>query len=120
MPRSIAAGFVLTIAALAGCADAPAPQTRASVPPAGSSAEPALESRRALEPRAALESAPATDPRRPASPGAASRRVVFLGDSLTAGLGLSPSDAYPALIEQRLASRGKGWTVVNAGVSGDT
>ena len=47
-------------------------------------------------------------------------RVVFLGDSLTAGLGLPVEQAFPALIERRLRERGRGWTVVNAGVSGDT
>ena len=50
----------------------------------------------------------------------AERRVVFLGDSLTAGLGLPIEDAYPSIIERRLQARGQGWTVVNAGVSGDT
>jgi acyl-CoA thioesterase-1 len=44
--------------------------------------------------------------------------VVFLGDSLTAGLGLPSAQAYPSLIARRLA--GRGWTVANAGVSGDT
>ena len=49
-------------------------------------------------------------------------RIVFLGDSLTAGYGLDPDEAYPALIEKKLADAGlaKRWTVVNAGVSGDT
>ena len=47
-------------------------------------------------------------------------KIVVLGDSLTAGLGLAPSDAYPALIEQKLRAAGFAWDVVNAGVSGDT
>lgn len=46
--------------------------------------------------------------------------VVFLGDSLTAGLGLPAADAYPAILGQRLAAQGKPIRVVNAGVSGDT
>lgn len=46
--------------------------------------------------------------------------VVFLGDSLTAGLGLEPDDSFPALIQQRLDEAGLGFEVVNAGVSGDT
>lgn len=50
----------------------------------------------------------------------AARRIVFLGDSLTAGLGLPIDQAYPSLIGQRLEQRRTGWTVVNAGVSGDT
>lgn len=47
-------------------------------------------------------------------------RVVCLGDSLTAGLGLSPDQAYPALLEARLRDAGLDYEVVNAGVSGDT
>ena len=47
-------------------------------------------------------------------------RVVFLGDSITAGLHLSPDDAFPALLEERLAGDGLPFTAVNAGVSGDT
>jgi len=47
-------------------------------------------------------------------------RVVVLGDSLTAGLGLPPSQAYPALLQQRLTAEGFNYEVVNAGVSGDT
>ena len=51
---------------------------------------------------------------------AATRVIVALGDSLTAGLGLSPDEAYPALLEARLAREGYDYRVVNAGVSGDT
>jgi len=47
-------------------------------------------------------------------------RVVFLGDSLTAGYGLGEEQAFPALLEERLAARGLPVRVVNAGVSGDT
>ncbi|MEM8964179.1 MAG: arylesterase [Acidobacteriota bacterium] len=46
--------------------------------------------------------------------------VVFLGDSLTAGFGLSEEQAYPALIATRLAAEGRDVRVVNAGLSGDT
>jgi len=46
--------------------------------------------------------------------------LVFFGDSLTAGLGLTEDEAYPALVAQALAPRFPGWRVVNAGVSGDT
>ena len=46
--------------------------------------------------------------------------VVVLGDSLTAGFGLLPDEAYPALLEQRLRREGFAYRVVNAGVSGDT
>lgn len=47
-------------------------------------------------------------------------RMVFLGDSLTAGYGLEPEQAYPAVIEEMLEARGEEVAVVNAGVSGDT
>lgn len=47
-------------------------------------------------------------------------RVVFLGDSLTAGYGLNRLSAYPALIQKRVEDAGLPWTVLNAGVSGDT
>ena len=47
-------------------------------------------------------------------------RIVFLGDSLTAGLGLAPDQSFPALIGQRLAGEGLNYEIVNAGVSGDT
>lgn len=46
--------------------------------------------------------------------------VVFLGTSLTAGLGLEPDQAYPALVQQKIDSAGLGFRVVNAGVSGET
>jgi acyl-CoA thioesterase-1 len=46
--------------------------------------------------------------------------LVFLGDSLTAGLGLSLEQAFPALIETRLQAEGRPWKVTNAGISGDT
>jgi acyl-CoA thioesterase-1 len=45
---------------------------------------------------------------------------VLLGDSLTAGLGLPLSDAYPAIVQRRLDREGYRLEVINAGVSGDT
>jgi acyl-CoA thioesterase-1 len=57
----------------------------------------------------------------PSGPAAAAPpRIVILGDSLTAGLGLQPAEAYPALLQQRLNAAGYRFDVVNAGVSGDT
>ena len=47
-------------------------------------------------------------------------RVVFLGDSLTAGYGLAEDQAFPALLGVLLQQEGRGIEVVNAGVSGDT
>jgi len=53
--------------------------------------------------------------------GAATRpRIVFLGDSLTAGYGLERHQSVPSLIQGRLDSSGYRYEVVNAGVSGDT
>jgi len=47
-------------------------------------------------------------------------RIVFLGDSLTAGYGLDQDESVPALIQKRLQDAGYSYEVVNAGVSGDT
>ncbi|HWW81949.1 MAG TPA: arylesterase [Vicinamibacterales bacterium] len=67
-------------------------------------------------------SAPRTESRVPSSSSKASSkpRIVILGDSLTAGLGLPIEEAYPALIQQRLNDRGLEYEVINGGVSGDT
>lgn len=59
----------------------------------------------------APEPEPAADPR---------PRVVFLGDSLTAGFGLAEEEAYPARVEELLAAEGVEAEVINAGVSGET
>jgi acyl-CoA thioesterase-1 len=49
------------------------------------------------------------------------KTVLFFGDSLTAGYGLSSTDeAYPALIEKQLAKSGKPCKIINAGLSGET
>ncbi len=55
-----------------------------------------------------------------ARPTAPLPRIVVLGDSLTAGLGLPAANSYPALLQQRLKDAGLQYEVVNAGVSGDT
>jgi acyl-CoA thioesterase I len=46
--------------------------------------------------------------------------ILFFGDSLTAGYGLSPEEAFPALVEKQLNKDGKANKVVNAGLSGET
>jgi acyl-CoA thioesterase-1 len=51
---------------------------------------------------------------------AATPVIVAFGDSLTAGLGLSEKDSFPAQLERALKARGQQVKVVNAGVSGDT
>ena len=100
MPRRIAVLLVLLVAA-AACsrerANSSEPPPAAPAPPAAASAPPA--------PRPDDSSRP---------------KVVVLGDSLTAGLGLAQSEAYPALVGEKLRAAGYDWDVVNAGVSGDT
>ena len=90
--RSLTAG-VLLAGCVAGCGSDDAP-----APPAGGS-----------QPAASAQPAASTRP-----------RVVFLGDSLTAGLGLSQAQAFPSLIAERLQREGIDADVVNAGISGDT
>ncbi|MBI3049413.1 MAG: arylesterase [Acidobacteria bacterium] len=68
---------------------------------------------------AAVESAAAQPAAEPSS--AVPRpKIVFLGDSLTAGLGLAREQSVPSLIQARLDAEGYRYEVVNAGVSGDT
>jgi acyl-CoA thioesterase-1 len=51
---------------------------------------------------------------------AATKRIVFLGDSLTAGYGLRPEQSYPSLVAEKIRDAHLPYDVVNAGVSGDT
>jgi acyl-CoA thioesterase-1 len=56
-----------------------------------------------------------------ASPAVRAEEIIaVLGDSLTAGFGVAPDEAYPALLQERLRREGYDYRVVNAGVSGDT
>ncbi len=48
------------------------------------------------------------------------KTILFYGDSLTAGMGLSPEYAFPNVIQQKLKSSGKDYQVINAGLSGET
>jgi len=68
----------------------------------------------ATQPAAPPDSAPAskTDDERP--------KIVCLGDSLTAGLGLVETQSYPYLLQKKVDEDGFQYEVVNAGVSGDT
>ncbi len=47
-------------------------------------------------------------------------RIIALGDSLTAGYGVAPAEAFPAQLQAALTARGHDVEIVNAGVSGDT
>lgn len=49
-----------------------------------------------------------------------SKTIMFFGDSLTAGYGLSPEEAFPNLLEKKLKEQGKNCKVINAGLSGET
>ena len=55
-----------------------------------------------------------------AAPASGAVRVLFIGTSLTAGLGLDPEDAYLALVKAKADSAGLAVDVVNAGLSGET
>jgi acyl-CoA thioesterase-1 len=85
----------------------------AEAPAAGACALPAVD-------RAGTGGGSVSAVPQPLTPNPRSRRIVFLGTSLTAGLGLDPSDAYPALIGHKLDSLHLPWRAVNAGVSGET
>ena len=91
--------LTLVIPGLAGCGAPEKPPPPIPAPPVPAA------------PAAAPVAAPA---------GEAGPLVIFLGDSLTAGLGLSAEQAYPAVLERRLKASGMSVRVLNAGVSGDT
>jgi acyl-CoA thioesterase-1 len=76
-----------------------------------SSNEPA-PARETISQSASTAAAPAPASTRP--------RIVFLGDSLTAGLGLDAEQSVPSLVQKHLDAEGYKYEVVNAGVSGDT
>lgn len=78
---------------------------------------------RGSEPAGRPPAAPAAPPaaETPAPPARETPpRIVALGDSLTAGLGLSQNEAYPALLQRKVKENGYPHDVINAGVSGDT
>jgi len=93
----------MAITALAGCSSGRKPEnvvdTHAATTPVQSNG-------------AATPPTPTTRGERPT--------VLFVGTSLTAGLGLDPDSAYPMLIERKIDSAGMKFDVVNAGVSGET
>ena len=100
---TLLAALVAAAVACGAKSDAPAPSNGASAPPATTT-----------------QSAPATTAPAASTTASSRPKIVALGDSLTAGLGLSPDQAYPALLQTRLNSQGLDYDVVNAGVSGDT
>jgi acyl-CoA thioesterase-1 len=124
--RCAALALLSAALVLPGCRNEPSAATApASVP--APSATPARSPTVPIDAAAA----PAISPRAPstavASPAGSSTAatrptpvVVFLGDSLTAGLGLSADEAWPTLLAEQLAAAGTPIRAVNAGVSGDT
>lgn len=96
MPR----GWILVVALAAACGSHPAPPARSTEAPG--------------------TQAPSTPAPGTPAPGAPAPKIVILGDSLTAGLGLPKDQAYPSLLQQRVDAAGLRYDVVNAGVSGDT
>jgi len=72
--------------------------------------------------KGALDTAPVSATSTPASSSSSVRTpvVLFFGTSLTAGLGLAPEQAFPALIEKKAQAEGVPITVVNGGLSGET
>jgi acyl-CoA thioesterase-1 len=92
----------------------PAPPAAQDTTPAGST-----PGTSASAPQASGISIPETATPEPAA-SEATALVLFLGDSLTAGYGLSEEQAYPARVDELLAERGIAARIVNAGVSGDT
>ena len=107
-PRAILAGILVVFSLLTACGGKESEREPVAVP-AASAPKPAPEAAPAtlaVAPnRADLERAP---------------RVIILGDSLTAGLGLPVEESFPSLIQQHLDKAGYRYRVLNAGVSGDT
>ncbi|AMJ66361.1 arylesterase [Hymenobacter sp. PAMC 26628] len=64
---------------------------------------------------AAASGAPAAAP----VPGT-KKRILFFGNSITAGLGVDPEEAFPALIGQKIDSAKLNYETINAGLSGET
>lgn len=50
----------------------------------------------------------------------AKEKIVFIGDSLTAGYGVEKEYAYPSLVQKILDENGHDWEVINGGISGST
>jgi acyl-CoA thioesterase-1 len=77
------------------------------------------EGRRGGKANVAARSDPSS-PLPPPSSQATRKTVLIVGTSLTAGLGLDPEEAYPALLQRKADSLGLHVEIVNAGLSGET
>src|SRR5688500_11584578 len=108
---------VVAVAVASGC-DGGNDQPEPAPAPA-----PAPDPAPASSPPGSAASAPTTTPTTTeATQGAASKkpRVVFLGDSLTAGYGVERDEAFPVIVADLLRQDGLAIDAVNAGLSGDT
>jgi acyl-CoA thioesterase-1 len=111
MTRIVRASLAILPFLLMACSQREPPAAQRSTPDAASG----------VEADQAGAAAPTRDAEGAAAPTReARRRIVFLGDSLTAGYGLARNQSVPALIQARLDREGYDYEVVNAGVSGDT
>lgn len=63
---------------------------------------------------------PPADTTKTILPATATKIILFFGNSLTAGYGVEPTQAFPALIQQKIDSINLHYTVINGGVSGET
>ena len=55
-----------------------------------------------------------------AAPVTKEKNIIFFGNSLTAGYGLEPAEAFPALVQRKIDSLDLPYKVINAGLSGET
>lgn len=111
-PLLLAAALALLLPIAGGCEQSSEPIS--SSPPSSPSSPPApqVDRHRSLD-----HGLPAGSP----VPSPAERpKIVAFGDSLTAGLGVSPEESYPAQLQQGLETAGYPYRVINAGVSGET
>ncbi len=69
----------------------------------------------AAAPAASVAKAPAAPPA-----ATAKKRLLFFGNSITAGYGVEPEQAFPALVGNKIDSLHLGYEVINAGLSGET
>lgn len=103
-----AAGVALLLAAACG---------RDGAAPAGDGSRPSSPAAAGGTPPVAVAARPPTAVPRVTAP---RPRVVVLGDSIAAGLGVAHDESFPARLQERIDEAGLGYDVVNAGVSGDT
>lgn len=108
LPRFLRVLLLVSMFTIAGCGSADQPDPPAEAPAAEAPTEAPADAPRSEAPSAAD------------NPTGNRVHVLVLGNSIAAGLGLDPDDAFPALLQERAEDRGWPVEVTNAGVSGDT